>query len=542
MHRILALVSALLTGLCMCQAAPLGLHSILQPAELAFPLEGRVQMLATTAGDGEGQDYRPLKPGEKATILTVQGPAVIHRVWSTSQFTDQTRLALKLDGKEQAVWERKALPAGQQADALRAMDGQAYWSYVPVKVNEKAEFIATDLRKPAGGAAAEANKFYLQVAYSTSHDGMSTEEQIEEARARLQLVLDKPLAAASGLVVEGAAQKPQTEKITLSEKQPAKLLGDPKGYVQTLIIDPAGASLEDLAATRLIMKDSKSAKALVDVPVPYLFGAYWSLDDYASAYTAISGGKLVCRFPMPIGDGLELSLAPLAGGKGVESLAATIVRGTAAEAIPYRFCAEYRPTISQRGEPLHLAEITGEGVFVGCTFAGAAREHRKLAFLEGNEQIYVDGEEKPSWEGTGTEDYFNAAWYFSAGVQARAFHGLTHLDENPPPKMSAIRYQTADRIGFKTGLKVDMQHGSRNSVAGIDYRAVSLWYQKPPCGVKEAAPAAEPEGESGGPAGEGAQEGAPAGGLDLVTPIILGVIVLLFLLAAVRAVARARRG
>jgi len=93
----------------------------------------------------------------------------------------------------------------------------------------------------------------------------------------------------------------------------------------------------------------------------------------------------------------------------------------------------------------------------------------------------VDGAQKPTWEGTGTEDFFNNSWYFSSGVLCRAFHGLPHFNEGPPPRMCRPTATfIPDRIGFKTSLRYDMQHGSRNSAPDTLYKSVAFWYQKPP--------------------------------------------------------------
>jgi len=536
-------------------AAPLGLHCLLNPQDLAMPLEGTIRMVGTTAGEGDGEDYKLLAPGQTAEILTVEGPAVIHRIWSTSQHTDKTRLTMKLDGKEQVIWDQAKLPEGQAADdPLRAMDGQAYWSYIPVKVNTTAQFIATDLREaeneepetvddPLLGrveiSAENGNKFYLQVAYSSSHDGFLADGQVQEVRERLAALAENPLLGASGIVVEGADQQPKTEEYTLKPGEPVKIAGDAKAYLQMLIFDVGETPFENLTRTRLIITPAGATGPSVDVPLPYLFCAYWSLDEYTGPVTAIQGRKLIFRLPVPVGNGLEIGIDKLGKGAAADSVKLTCVKGVSAEPIPYVFCAQYASIVSTRGEPLHLADIKGEGVFLGGTFAADGLEHRKFSFLEGNEQIYVDGEEKPSWEGTGTEDYFNGAWYFSAGVKARAFHGLTHLDENPPPQMASYRYLLPDRIAFKQGLKFDMQHGSRNSVPDTLYRAVSFWYQKPPCTVSAPEEAELPEGTSVG-LGVGTDDTEDAGP-DMLTPTILAIIALLLVVLIVRFMIRRRR-
>jgi hypothetical protein len=194
-------------------------------------------------------------------------------------------------------------------------------------------------------------------------------------------------------------------------------------------------------------------------------------------------------------------------------------------------CAEYRSFISKRDEPVRLADIHGEGAYVGCTFAADGLAHRSFSFLEGNEQIYVDGAPKPTWEGTGTEDFFNAAWYFSAGAAARAFHGCTALQKGPPPRVSAYRWLVPDRIGFAKSFRFDLQHGSRNSSPDTLYKCVNVWYAKPPCKVAEPVEVKPAAAGKGAAPGE-AEEGATA--TDWVTPLVLVAMIVLAAMAGVR--------
>ena len=60
------------------------------------------------------------------------------------------------------------------------------------------------------------------------------------------------------------------------------------------------------------------------------------------------------------------------------------------------------------GKDYVLMETTGKGHYVGTVLA--VRTRSPAWFGEGDEQIYIDGETKPSIWGTGTEDYFLSAW------------------------------------------------------------------------------------------------------------------------------------
>ena len=69
-----------------------------------------------------------------------------------------------------------------------------------------------------------------------------------------------------------------------------------------------------------------------------------------------------------------------------------------------------------------ILEATGRGHYVGCTLS---IDHINPIpgfgwFGEGDDMIFIDGEAAPSITGTGTEDYFCAAWGYPRGGQPHA--------------------------------------------------------------------------------------------------------------------------
>jgi len=73
---------------------------------------------------------------------------------------------------------------------------------------------------------------------------------------------------------------------------------------------------------------------------------------------------------------------------------------------------------AQRGKPVKLAQMEGNGHFVGVVMGQRGRTPGW--FGEGDDMITVDGE--LSFWGTGTEDYFCDAWGFR--VFSDLYHGL----------------------------------------------------------------------------------------------------------------------
>ncbi|MGI8383463.1 DUF2961 domain-containing protein [Robertmurraya sp. P23] len=76
-----------------------------------------------------------------------------------------------------------------------------------------------------------------------------------------------------------------------------------------------------------------------------------------------------------------------------------------------------------------ILDAEGKGHYVGCVlnidnFDASNQEYTWPG--EGDDMFFIDGEEwPPSIHGTGTEDYFNAAWGFPSGEYAGPYHGVS---------------------------------------------------------------------------------------------------------------------
>ena len=74
---------------------------------------------------------------------------------------------------------------------------------------------------------------------------------------------------------------------------------------------------------------------------------------------------------------------------------------------PY-FYAQYRQEYPvKKGQDYLILDTKGKGHYVGTVLA--VRTRSPMWFCEGDEKIYLDGEEHASIWGTGTEDYFLSA-------------------------------------------------------------------------------------------------------------------------------------
>ena len=164
------------------------------------------------------------------------------------------------------------------------------------------------------------------------------------------------------------------------------------------------------------------------------------------------------------------------------------------------FYAQYRQEYPvQNGKDYVLLDTKGKGHYVGTVLS--VRTRSPSWFGEGDEKIYIDGEEKASIWGTGTEDYFLSAWGLK--TTGTPYFGTPYFDQwgIVGGHTSAYRWHIADPIVFNKGIRVTFEHYGWISVdenadyksiswneREDDYSSVAFWYQSGEPTFKARAP------------------------------------------------------
>jgi len=98
---------------------------------------------------------------------------------------------------------------------------------------------------------------------------------------------------------------------------------------------------------------------------------------------------------------------------------------------------------------------------------------------EGDEKIYVDGEEFPSHFGTGSEDYYGYAWGCPALFE-HAYHNQTRCDGPRNYGYNCVnRFHIFDDIPFTREFKFDMENWHKDPATKVFRSAISYWYAQP---------------------------------------------------------------
>ena len=134
-------------------------------------------------------------------------------------------------------------------------------------------------------------------------------------------------------------------------------------------------------------------------------------------------------------------------------------------------------------------EAMGRGHFVGVTMS--VFQNQDGWWGEGDDMFFVDGESRPSINGTGSEDYFLGAWDFGGHPFSYRLYGAPVVgEERAGGKSSVYRFHLDSPITFTKSLRATIEHGHANHRSD-NYYSVAYWYQTEPHAAFPALPSVD---------------------------------------------------
>jgi hypothetical protein len=344
-------------------------------------------------------------------------------------------------------------------------------SYVPISYEKRLRVLLDDLRPDS--------MYYYQI-------GAHRRDRPAETRDTLAFLADN-----AGQVPGGVLQRTRyvDQSYTLAAGQGVD--------VATL----AGAGTLQLSSFAYLSADEKLGREVrlqlywngaehpsLDLPLETLFAGRHKLRALRTLpmLVDLAGGRttLTLTLPMPFRRGARVRLYN--AGAAPHTLQAR-VEGT--NQVPAGRFGELRATWMEQHGPFtpfqrfRATRFRGRGKFVGVMMfiegRGKAdgRTPHPVSFLEGDATTIVDGR---SFQGTGTEDYFNAGFYFQDGQYDSAFSALVRLDANlekGTSEVTAVRWHVLeDAIEFDQGFELRFEYGSYEPLAAHHYAALGFYY------------------------------------------------------------------
>lgn len=212
-------------------------------------------------------------------------------------------------------------------------------------------------------------------------------------------------------------------------------------------------------------------------PIGAFFGvATKDADDHNSLVIGRYEGRMWCRYPMPFRERAEIRF--INTSSQIADIGYWITWEDGPVDDDYYFMARYNEAVTEEGKPYVVADIHGRGQYVGTTVA--VKNADSLTFLEGDDTYLIDGAPGSEFHGTGTDDYFNAGWYFATGPVSAPTHAVTMKDAQAPAGFSAFRSHIVAPVPFDESFRFELEHGPNNDRPGVTYSSVAYWYQQSP--------------------------------------------------------------
>lgn len=428
--------------------------------------------------------YRYVDENDEYVMFDDIGAGCLYRIWKTygQSRTDYSNSVLRFyfDNELEPRLEKtmEEFFVGVHPPLLfplvgrRHQSSHGYYCYLPFPYRERLK-ITLD-RKP----------FFYNFTYHRFDDpeGVVTWTGSEDSK----LVRDQWNA-------RGIDPKPATElsQVTGSIDLPSGTTGtvfqiEGTGSIQTIQFKPSVPDSNTLFNVWLEMRWDGIERA-VKARLGDFFGSHaknvtvqslpigMSLDDY-----------WYCYFPMPYWESAAIRLINY-GTQDIPPIEFIIAHSTNSydRSLSGYFHASYNELEFQPdGLDFVALNTKGRGHVVGLSMymmSTNAGGYANTGYLEGDERIYTDGNQAPAVHGTGTEDYFNAGWYFNWGLFNLPYHGhpwRDHFNTDRPNHTQAYRFHLSDIIPFSESIQFGLEKGPNNNVPGR-YCSVTYFYKSP---------------------------------------------------------------
>jgi hypothetical protein len=419
-------------------------------------------------------DWLVLTQDQPATLLDVDGPGLLTRIWSA---TPAGVLRVYLDGETTPSIEApmKDLLSGKVAPftapfAFVAAGGHNLYFPIPY---------ATHCRITVTG---ESPKLYFHISYRSYAAGADVETYddaaLEAARCDYEQTARLLEAVTPIASIANASQVAVLDPHVSANASVALTASGTGSAIESLRIVPQSFAPEALRSTRLQI--SFDGEVTVDVPLGEIAATGASVETIHSLPISVEPEtELVVRWPMPFAAQATITLS--AADASATSASVEIVKASFAwDERSLHFHAGWRAPVTADVLPLRdhtLADLSGEGYYVGNVLNVINRNPGWWG--EGDEKIFVDNEAFPSFFGTGTEDYFGYAWCanerFSTPYVGQPLGGL----RKNFGYLSLYRFHVLDAIPFNEALRFDMEVQHWSKTANITLDATSFWYARP---------------------------------------------------------------
>ena len=209
-------------------------------------------------------------------------------------------------------------------------------------------------------------------------------------------------------------------------------------------------------------------------PVGHFFGAAHHGDtNYNGVVMGNVDGRMFSRYPMPFRTSAEIRVL------NISSIMADFEYWITWRPMPVGdmkyFHARYNSTQTITGRPYRVADLAGDGHFVGATVA--VDNAPSMQFFAGDDALAIDGRPISDFHGTGLDHYFNGGLAFPTGPYSSPISACTVKLAQTPTGFSAFRNHLTDAIPFHSSFTFVLEEPAAEQLGITNYSSVAYWYQ-----------------------------------------------------------------
>ncbi len=422
------------------------------------------------ANGDRGQYLRIEADTGEAVMAEMDGPGCIFRIWSANP---QGLIRFYLDGdtKPTFEWDFNALFTGAIDPFLprfvykRGDERSASDCYLPIPYAKSCKVTAD-----------KAHGQYYHIGYKTYPPGTEVETFHLPLTEDELVVFDEVREALSNCWSDPKPSAPDTHAVDRQVRlEPGQRVAiadlEGPGTVETVFIRVQGPDRYAWHRTVISGYWDGETDPSVHTPLDAFFGSGWQLNPFSSLPVGMEpDGLNYCYFAMPFRESARLAVTNMSRGPvTLTSIVSWHRTEPLAEDIAY-FHARWRREAPCETFDYLFIEAEGQGHFVGVVLnVDYPNPHW---WGEGDEKVWVDGEEWPSTFGTGSEDYFGDAW----GIRTlhEPFYACSWIQ---PPRVSCYRWHISDSIPFEKSFRMTIENYPDFPE---DYSSCAFWYQTEP--------------------------------------------------------------
>ena len=444
------------------------------------------------------------KGRKEYVMMDAEGPGAIVRFWMTFASPDcgKGTLRIYIDNSTEPVIEGSALdvisggklagvPLSTSVSDLTsyAMRGHNLYLPIPYKKHCKVTYESSNIKDFGAKTGGEA--VYYNINYRTYEAGTKVVSFSKRELQKCQQVLanvQKQLQQRTVVLPDNVNKT--TLKGTLAPSQSIFQKIENNNSAIRKVSFTINSTNKEQALRSTILSISFDGYKTVECPLGDFFGTGYQVRPSNTWYTHVDAeGTLSCYWIMPYKKECIVSL------ENRSNDVVTVTNGEITTA-PYQwdqntmyFGTSWRQyTNLSTGEfknnegggypfDINYVNLQGKGVYVGDGIT--LFNTRDAWWGEGDEKVYIDGEQFPSHIGTGTEDYYGYAWCRPERFSNHPFIAQPDGSGNFHPGYTVnLRFRNLDAIPFKTSLKFDMEMWHWVN-AVINFAPVTYWYIAP---------------------------------------------------------------